>query len=108
MLKVALLFGALVGCCVSFAQFQFGSVTGLVKDPSQAPVPGALVEIRSQTTNVARQAATSPAGEYNFVSLPADKYTITVRHQGFRETSRSLNFRSTSALPRISLSKSGA
>ncbi len=89
MRKVALLFGALVGCCVSFAQFQFGSVTGLVKDPSQAPVPGALVEIRSQTTNVARQAATSPAGEYNFVSLPPDKYTITVRHQGFRETSRS-------------------
>src|SRR6266436_424104 len=89
MRKVALLFGALVGCCVSFAQFQFGSVTGLVKDPSQAPVPGALVEIRSQTTNVARQAATSPAGEYNFVSLPADKYTITVRHQGFREVSRS-------------------
>src|SRR5258708_7212004 len=89
MRKVALLFGALVGCCVSFAQFQFGSVTGLVKDPSQAPVPGALVEVRSQTTNVARQAATSSAGEYNFVSLPADKYTITVRHQGFRETSRS-------------------
>ena len=50
MRKVALLFGALVGCCVSFAQFQFGSVTGLVKDPSQAPVPGALVEIRSQTS----------------------------------------------------------
>ena len=90
MRKVAvILFGALAWCCVGFAQFQFGSVTGLVKDPSQAPVPGALVEIRSQTTNVARQATTSPAGEYNFVSLPADKYTITVRHQGFRETSRS-------------------
>jgi hypothetical protein len=90
MRKVAvILFGALAWCCVGFAQFQFGSVTGLVKDPSQAPVPGALVEIRSQTTNVARQATTSPAGEYNFVSLPADRYTITVRHQGFRETSRS-------------------
>src|SRR5215471_15910336 len=83
------LFGVLAWCCVGFTQFQFGSVTGLVKDPSQAPVPGALVEIRSQTTNVARQATTSPAGEYNFVSLPADKYTITVRHPGFRDASRS-------------------
>src|SRR5215471_7956938 len=84
-----ILFGVLAWCCVGLTQFQFGSVTGLVKDPSQAPVPGALVEIRSQTTNVARQATTSPAGEYNFVSLPADRYRITVRHQGFRETSRS-------------------
>jgi hypothetical protein len=84
-----ILFGVLAWCCAGFAQFQFGSVTGLVKDPSQAPVPGALVEIRSQTTNVARQAVTSPAGEYNFVSLPADRYTIAVRHQGFREASRS-------------------
>src|SRR5437016_3424419 len=90
MRNVAVIFvTAAMWCGPAFAQFQFGSVTGLVKDPSQAPVPGALVEIRSQTTNVARQATTSPAGEYNFVSLPADKYTVTVRHQGFRETSRS-------------------
>lgn len=82
--------GALVWCGVGLAQFQFGSVLGLVKDPSQAPVPGAAVEIRSKTTNVARQATTSPTGEYNFVSLPPDKYTITVRQQGFREVSRSI------------------
>ena len=84
------LFGALVWCSAGLAQFQFGSVIGLIKDPSQAPVPGATVEIRSKSTNVARQATTSAAGEYNFVSLPPDQYTITVRHQGFRETSRPL------------------
>src|SRR5579872_2184684 len=81
---------ALALCSLSFAQFQFGSVVGLIADPSHAPVPGAAIEIRSQTTNVARQATASPAGEYNFISLPPDKYTLTVRHQGFRETSRSL------------------
>ena len=81
---------ALVWCGAGVAQFQFGSVLGLVKDPSQAPVPGAAVEIRSKSTNVARQATTSAAGEYNFVSLPPDQYTITVRHPGFRDTSRSL------------------
>ncbi len=85
-----IILSALALCSLSFAQFQFGSVVGLIKDPSQAPVPGATVEIRSQSTNVARQAAASPAGEYNFISLPPDKYTLTVRHQGFRETSRSL------------------
>jgi len=69
---------------VTLAQFQFGSVVGLVKDASQAPVPGAAIEIRSRTTNVARHATTNAAGEYNFVSMPPDRYTLTVRHEGFR------------------------
>ena len=81
---------AVLTCTVSPAQFQFGSVVGLIKDASQAPVPGATIEIRSQSTNVARQAISSTAGEYNFVSLPPDKYTITVKHPGFRDTSRAL------------------
>jgi outer membrane receptor protein involved in Fe transport len=78
----------LFACSVVCAQFQFGSVVGFVKDSSQAPVPDAIVEIRSDTTNVVRRAATTNAGEYNFVSLPPDRYTITVRHTGFREQSR--------------------
>src|SRR5579872_3158938 len=85
-----ILFGALVWLSASFAQFQFGSVVGQIKDPSQAPVPGATVEIKSQTTNVVRRTTTSPSGDFNLISLPPDKYTITVRHEGFREISRSL------------------
>jgi len=77
------------GCGALMGQFQFGSVVGLVKDPSQSPVPGATVEIRSQTTNVARQSTTSDSGEFNFVSLPPDRYTLTIRHEGFKEITRS-------------------
>jgi hypothetical protein len=84
------LLSTLVWCTASLAQFQFGSVVGLIKDPSQALVPGATIEIRSRTTNVARQATASPAGEYNFISLPPDKYTLTVRHPGFRDNSREI------------------
>jgi len=79
----------LAGCGVLMGQFQFGSVVGLVKDPSQSPVPGATVEIRSQSTNVARQTTTSDSGEFNFVSLPPDQYALTVRHEGFKEITRS-------------------
>ncbi len=85
-----ILFSALVWCSASFAQFQFGSVVGQIKDASQAPVPGATVEIKSQTTNVARSTTTSSTGDFNIVSLPPDKYTIIVRHEGFRELSRTL------------------
>jgi len=77
--------GSLFVCALSWAQFQFGSISGVIRDQSQSPVPGAAVEVRSQTTNVARQLITSSAGEYNFVSLPPDKYKISVRHEGFRE-----------------------
>jgi carboxypeptidase family protein len=77
--------GALSICTLAWGQFEFGSVFGVVKDQSQSPVPGASVEIRSATTNVARQFVTTAAGEYNFLSLPPDKYKITVRHEGFRE-----------------------
>jgi hypothetical protein len=77
-----------IACCIAWAQFQFGSVVGLVKDTSQAPVPNAIVEIRSDTTNVVRRATTTTTGEYTFVSLPPDRYTLTVRHPGFRDQSR--------------------
>src|SRR5437870_3783078 len=85
-----MILATLAYCTITPAQFQFGSVVGLIKDASQAPVPGATIEIRSQSTNVARQATASPSGEYNFVSLPPDKYTLTVKHPGFRDTSRAL------------------
>jgi hypothetical protein len=97
---------ALALCSPGSAQFQFGSVVGLIADPSHAPVPGAMVEIRSQSTNVARQATASAAGEYNFISLPPDKYTLTVRHQGFRETTQSSSFRWASGWKPISRSSS--
>ena len=81
---------ALAACGILMGQFQFGSVNGLVKDPSHSPVPDATVEIRSKTTNVAQQMTTPASGEYNFASLPPDQYTITVKHAGFRAASRSV------------------
>jgi hypothetical protein len=74
----------------AWAQFQTGSVSGLVRDPSQAPVPGATVEVRSARTNVAHRVLTDASGQYTFVSLPPDTYTITVQHTGFRELARSV------------------
>ncbi|MBV9085276.1 MAG: TonB-dependent receptor, partial [Acidobacteriaceae bacterium] len=84
------LFCAVVFCGAAWSQFEFGSVAGLVKDASQAPVPNATVEIRSLTTNVARSTATNESGQYDFFSLPPDNYQLTVRHTGFREETRSV------------------
>ncbi len=80
--------GMVFAASLALAQFQSGSVVGQVKDPSQAPVPGAIVSIRSRTTNVARQATTNSDGEFNFAAMPPDTYNITVSHAGFREQNR--------------------
>src|SRR5216683_5576536 len=77
-------------CNLCWAQFDLGSVAGTVKDPSGLAVAGATVELRSQSTNVLRQAKTSEVGRFDFLSLQPDTYTLTARHEGFREKTQSL------------------
>src|SRR5688500_16483925 len=69
----------------ALAQFEQGSIVGLVVDPQNAPVSGAVIQIRSSTTNVSREVTTSPSGEYNSLPLPPGPYRISVRQPGFRE-----------------------
>ena len=73
------------------AQFELGSVVGLVTDQQKAPVAGATVEIRSVTTNVKREVTTSVNGEYNSLPLQPGRYRVTVRQQGFRDKSAELS-----------------
>lgn len=75
----------------SQAQFEQGSIIGLVTDPQHAPVVGAAVEIRSTSTNVKRDVVTSPDGEYNSLPLQPGTYIVTVRQSGFRDKSVQLN-----------------
>ena len=58
------------------AQVLYGSVVGNVKDPSGAPLPGALVTLTSVETKQARDASTSDDGGYNFATVPAGNYEL--------------------------------
>ena len=71
----------------AWAQFELGSIVGLVTDPQQAPIAGATVEIRSLSTNVKRDAVTGGSGEFNSLPLPPGRYSVTVRQSGFRDKS---------------------
>src|SRR5665811_1379821 len=82
---------ALATTAVSFAQFEAGTVTGSIKDPSGAVVPGATVEIRNQMTNGVRTATTSAGGQFDFVAVQPGKYTLTAQQQGFRSPARSFD-----------------
>lgn len=76
-------------CAAALAQFEAGSVVGVVKDQSGSLVPNAAVEIKNAATNVARQSTTSADGVFDFVAVPPGQYSITVKQQGFKELNQS-------------------
>jgi hypothetical protein len=60
------------------------SLTGLVTDASQSPVPGTKVTVRDSNTSLERTAETDSAGYYFFAALPVGTYLLTVEHAGFQ------------------------
>jgi outer membrane receptor protein involved in Fe transport len=70
------------------AQVNTASLTGLVTDPQGAVVPGAVVKVRNQATNVETPVTTDASGYYTFATLPVGAYEVTVEHQGFKKAVR--------------------
>jgi len=64
---------------------QTGSITGTVKDPSGAAIPGASVLVTSPERGINRQTTTNSTGEYNESALPEGSYDIFVTAKGFKK-----------------------
>jgi hypothetical protein len=62
-----------------------GTISGLVTDPSGAPVAGARVIVTSLERNVAYDAETNETGYYLTRFLPPGGYNLAVEKQGFRQ-----------------------
>src|SRR5437762_3047204 len=67
------------------AQVNSASLTGLVKDSSEAAVARAKVNATQKSTNIQRSAETDATGNYFFPILPVGDYDITVEAQGFKK-----------------------
>src|SRR5215468_8180722 len=61
-----------------------GAITGVVRDPRQAVVTGAKVQITNVQTNVSEDTTTGADGSYHFLALPPGSYKITATASGFR------------------------
>src|ERR1700745_4231227 len=68
----------------------FGSARGIVHDPHHRPVSGAMVMLRSQTSDWEKTATTDNNGEFQFNALPLGEYSITVAAPGFSQASQKL------------------
>jgi hypothetical protein len=86
-LKALLLavFGGLLAIAAGFAQSVTGTITGLVKDPNGAVVPGARVVARNTATSVEDATATDEKGLYRLGNLVSGEYVVEVEAKGFRK-----------------------
>ncbi len=69
------------------AQTERGNITGQVKDPSGAAIPGAEVSAVQVTTNLRNTAQSTTAGEYN-IPVPPGVYRVVVSAAGFKRYAR--------------------
>ena len=72
------------------AQSIYGTLTGIVSDPSGAVVAGATLALRDEQSGSQRDTVANAEGYYTFVSLPPGTYQVTVESKGF-ETFRQTN-----------------
>jgi hypothetical protein len=85
---------AYVGCLVtlwaaSAGAQELGTVAGVVRDASDAVLPGVTVEVSSPALiEKVRAATTDGAGQYRIINLPPGIYRITFTLPGFNTTAR--------------------
>lgn len=66
------------------------TVTGVVRDASEAVVPGATVEIRNHATGQVWQTATDARGAFRLLYLPVGDYHLSVLLDGFTTANANL------------------
>jgi hypothetical protein len=74
----------------AFAQIKSGAITGIVTDSTGAVIPGALVTVLNQETNVPMTALTDESGSFTVPYLAPGIYTVNVEktNSGFARASR--------------------
>ena len=73
---------------VMFGQGYFGTVSGLLTDPSGAVVQGAKVVLADEQKGYKFTATSDNTGRYLFVSIPPGLYSVTAEMPGFEKTVR--------------------
>ena len=65
------------------AQITTSAIQGVVKDSSDAVMPGVDVEIRNVATNISRSLTTDAIGRFNALNLAPGQYSVTLKLAGF-------------------------
>ena len=71
------------------AQFDSAQISGVVKDSTNAVLPGVDVTLTNVGTKNERHAVTNEAGLYTFPNVPVGEYRITAMLSGFKPITKS-------------------
>ena len=75
-----------LGVAPAQAQVATGTISGYVKDPTGAGVPGAKVTAKMVEQRATRTTPANSEGFYNFLALPPGNYELTVEASGFQRS----------------------
>jgi hypothetical protein len=70
---------------IAGAQVEQGRFVGHIVDPSNAAIPGAIVEARNAGTNIVQRAVTNETGDFVITPVFAGSYTLSVTATGFQK-----------------------
>ena len=83
-LLFCLIFGGLLVLPTGvYGQSIYGTLTGIVSDPSGAVVANAKLQLRDMQSGSQRETVANGEGYYTFVSLPPATYELTISANGF-------------------------
>lgn len=68
----------------AMAQVKYGTIGGVVQDPTEGVIPGANVKATNQDTGSTRETITSDAGVFRIANLLPGKYTVAITITGFK------------------------
>jgi Carboxypeptidase regulatory-like domain/TonB-dependent Receptor Plug Domain len=89
MIKTKFLLVSVATLCIfssiAFGQQEYGQLSGTVKDPNDAIVPGATVKIVNTANGVEKNTTTNSDGYFLVTNLFPSEYTVTVSSTGFKE-----------------------
>jgi hypothetical protein len=83
--------------CVTLWAVVCGSVRGVVHDPDHRPVIGALVALKSVSSDYSRTVSTGEDGGFEDAAIPVGAYRVTVTYSGFAPIEREVVVASGSA-----------
>ncbi|WP_174279374.1 TonB-dependent receptor [Sphingomonas bacterium] len=95
-LQAIALLGASIGLAAiaapaSAQDYTSGAISGSVASADNAPVANATVTLRSQAQNQTRTFQTTGSGSFNATGLAPGNYDVTVRADGYRDTTGTIS-----------------
>ena len=81
-------------CVQASAQTSSGTLQGVITDPTNAVVAGALVEIHNPVSGYAHTAVTDGAGRFTIPNVPFNPYHLTASAKGFSPYTQDVDIRS--------------